>query len=160
MNRLPEPSRAELNAEDRLTITGHRPQDPELAADWDLRCELRRLNTPPLPADLRSRVMNATHTPRHRAPWWGLAAAVVLGLAVALIIEPFDQPGGTTTVAESDLEELKLALDSLELGARRAGSAAGSQLSRGLTMTRIDLDEVPYANRLGRWIQPQSSHND
>ncbi len=159
MNRSPDPTRAELEAEERLIAAERLPDDHELAADWALGRELRGLDVPPLPPGLRSRVMNATHH-RQRPAWWlGLAAAVMLGLAVVLIIEPFDPPGESTTVAEAELHDLQLALASLELGARRAGSAARSELSRSLFNTRIDLDELPYASQIGRWVQPHTSND-
>ncbi len=159
MNRSPDMSRAELNAEERLTTADRRPDDPELAADWALSRQLRGLETPPLPAGLRSRVMNATRRPQRPAWWLGMAAAVVIGLAVVLIIEPLDQPGGSPTVAEADLHDLQLALAGLEFGARRAGTVTGRQLAQSLSTTRIDLDEVPYANQVGYWIQPHTSNN-
>lgn len=159
MNRSPDMSRAELAAEEQVTAAECQLDNPDLAADRALRHELRSLGAPSMPPALRSRVMSAAHRPHQPAWWIGLAAAVVVGLAVALIIEPTARDTRPPAVADADLHDLQLALAGLELGARRAGSVTGRELAQTFATTRIDLDEVPYANQLGRWIQPQTSNH-
>ncbi len=157
MHRSPELSRTELDAEDRVTAPEWPSDDPQLAADRALRHELHGLDESTLPTNLRTRIMKAARRRQQPGWWMGLAAAVFVGLAVALFIEPLDQSGDSPRVTESDLQELHLALASLELGARRAGSATSSQLGQSVITTQINLQEVPYAQHFKRWIQPYLS---
>jgi hypothetical protein len=160
MNRSPDISRSELAAEEQVTTADCRPGDRELAADRALRDELRALDTNAMPPALRTRVLNSTRR-SHRPAWWlGLAAAIVMGVAAVLIIEPASRDQQTPTIADADLHELQLALAGLELGFRRAGTVTGQELAQTLSRTRIDLDAVPYANHFGRWIQPQTSSDN
>lgn len=170
MNRSPEhpkgrPSEAEL--EDRLRIADSVPADPELAADWMLRQELRVLSSEDrasdgLPPELRRAVLASVEPDaRRRGPRWpGLPVAMAAGLAglIALAVvlrpiepEPVSIVSGPATATESpSAEELKLALATIDRASRRALSVAGREVGETLAeeFPRFEIERLPYSRLL------------
>lgn len=152
MNRSPDMSRTEREAEERLEATDRPPADAELGADWRLRQELRGLGAPALPPALRARIVRATARPARPAWWLGVAATIVLGLAVGLIWQSTGPEPQTPRVSDADIRELRLALATLEDSARRTSNITGRELAAGLVLP--DLGELPYAPQILPWISP------
>lgn len=159
MNRSPETTRTELEAEERLVQAGRRPADPDLAADWDLRETLRGLNQPTLPPALRTRVLRATRNREQPARWLGLAAAIALALALAVVLGPDASRPPAAAVSDAELQELRVALATLEQSARRTSAVAGRELASTLTIPDMRLDALPYATHFRQAIEPDTSSN-
>lgn len=152
MNRLPDPTPAELAAEAQMQARSG-PNDPELAADWRLRRELHELGTPALPDAMRRRVMRAA-APAGPKWWMGIAAAVVLAVAVSLVLQPTGPASHSPTVSEAELQQLNTALAALEYSARRTSAIAGRQVTSSIHLPELNLDRLPYAPELRHWIEP------
>lgn len=160
MNKSPDHSR-ELAAEARLCDSSARPEDAELAADWDLKQSLRAMTPGVLPAQLRQRVVADTWRRPITRPWWpALAAAVVLSVAIALIIDPRQPDLSATAVSSADLAELQLALNTLDDSLKRTRLIAGRELASSLDVSSLEIDNLPYGRQVREWIQPaRSQHN-
>ncbi|MGY6553591.1 MAG: hypothetical protein ACXIUM_03615 [Wenzhouxiangella sp.] len=160
MNPSPDTRLAELSAEQSLNAE-HPPKHPALQADWQLKQELRQLPPAVLPPALRARIIAQTaDKARRRLPprWLGLAAALTLALGLVWLL-PLDQAGPEqgriqADISTSDLEQLQLALAALDDSARLTGRIAGRELSAPFATPVIQLDELPLAPGLLRWMQP------
>lgn len=157
MNKSPDMSHSERAAEERLGASDRPPGDAELGADWRLRQELRDLDDPALSPSLRSRVLRATAQPARPAWWLGVAATIVLGVAVGLVWQPFGSDPQAPRVSDADIRELHLALATLEDSARRTSNITGRELATSLVLP--DLDKLPYAPQLLPWISPDTRIN-
>lgn len=162
MNRSPEkrasrPSEAEL--ETALRAADAPPKDRELAADWSLRRELAALGPDDaLPTDLRRAVLH--HATNHSRPgprhWRGLPAALAAGLAGVLVLVAVLQPGerqpSPPIASTADVEDLQLALATLDRTSRRAMDMAGREVREHLEypedFPRIELERLPYGRLL------------
>jgi len=153
MNTSPDSMFRQLAAEQKLADSMRPPKDPELAADWRLRQELRELNSPNLPARLRQQVLAQTRRGRRPAWWMGLAAAITLALAVGLIHQSTQQTADPIVISDRDLQQLQLALSTLEHSARRTGDIAGRELAANLTWPNLGLEQAPYGPALRHWFQ-------
>ncbi|AKS42998.1 hypothetical protein [Wenzhouxiangella marina] len=169
MNKSPDRSQArrgadpltfrDLAAEERIQSGQDLGGSPELVADYCLRQELAQLDTPALPSELRARVMASSS--RRRAPlgWMALAAAVVLSVTVALVLDR--QEGAPlpsdARVSAGDWAELQLALATLDRSGRRVAEVTEREVRPHLEAPgfRLDLDfEFPsYLDRLRDRIQ-------
>lgn len=164
MNPSPDTRLAELSAEQQLNAE-HPPEHPALRADWQLKQELGQLPPAVLPPALRARIIaQTTGKARRRLPpsWLGLAAAVVFALGLLWFL-PLDQTGPDrgpiqADISTTDLEQLQLALTALDDSARLTGRIAGRELSAPFATPVIQLDELPLAPGLRRWIQPPRSN--
>ncbi len=162
MNRSPEngngrPSEAEL--ETGLRAADAPPRDRELAADWSLRRELAALGPDDrLPADLRRAVLqHATNHPRPGPRHWrGLPVALAAGLAAVLVLVAVLQPGerqpSPAIASSADVEDLQLALVTLDRTSRQAIDMAGRGVREHLEypedFPRIELEQLPYGHLL------------
>ena len=153
MNNSPDAFKA-LAAEKDLANSTAPPEKADLTADWQLKHELRQFETPVLPAKLRARVLEQTSRRRRPAWWVGLAAAIILALGVGLIHQTSEQTNESLAISDSDLQQLKLALATLDDSARRTGNIAGRELAANLTMPNVNLDQLPYGQALRQWTQP------
>lgn len=154
MSMSPEYSRTEQTAEERITTADQRPTDPDLAADWEMRQTLRHLDAPRLPPALRAHVMQASHRPALWPRWMGIAAAMVLGLGLILVLQAPEGEPQPATVSRADFQDLQLALATLESSARRTSVIAGRELAESLTLPNLKLEDLPYAPQLRQWIEP------
>ena len=170
MNRSPEPPKGrphETELEDRVRIADSAPADPELAADWALRQELRALasteeDSSELPPELRRAVMAVAErdSPRRSSRWPGLPVAMAAGLAgliaLAVVLRPIEpEPvsiaaGPTTATGSPSAEELKLALATIDRTSRRALSVAGREVGETLVeeFPRFEIERLPYSRLL------------
>jgi hypothetical protein len=160
MNMSLESYRSELTEEERITASGCRPTNPQLAADWDLRQALRDIQAPPLPPRLRTRVLQTTRRPGPSAWWTGLAAAVVLGLGTMVILQSPESTIEPHRVSEADLQNLQLALSTLEYTARRTRAITGRELAASLALPDLNLNDLLHVPQLRQWMQAPITPND
>jgi DNA-directed RNA polymerase specialized sigma24 family protein len=137
-----------------------RPDDAELAADWDLKQSLRAMAPTDLPAPFRQRIVSTTRRPFAGIWWPALAAAVVLSVAIVLVLEPHRPELHATAVSSADLAELQLALDTLDDSIRRTRLITGRELASSLSVPTIEIDDLPYGRQVRDWIQPARSRNN
>ena len=160
MNMSLESHSLELTEEKRISASEGRPTNPQLAADWDLRQALRDIQAPPLPPVLRSRVLLAARRPRPSAWWMGLAAAVVLGLGTMVIVQSPESTIQPHRVSEADLQNLQIALSTLEYTARRTRAITGRELSASLALPGLNLNDLLHVPQLRKWMQAPINPND
>jgi hypothetical protein len=159
MKPAPDPFFIQLAEERRLESAASRPNDPELAADWQLRQELQQLDPPALPDAFKRRLARQTGW-RHQPPGWlGLAAAIVLALGVGLFHKAEQPAQETAAISEYDLAQLQLALATLHRGLQRSGQVASRELGTSLAQADLSLEPLPHIDTLRRWIQPAESLN-
>ncbi len=159
MNKSPDYAR-ELAAEARISDSSLRPDDTELAADWDLKQSLRAMAPGVLPAPLRQRVVATTRRPL-TMPWWpALAAAVVLSVVVVLVLEPNRPAVNSTAVSSADLAELQVALATLDDSLKRTRLIASREVVSSLSAPNFEIDDLPYGRQVRQWIQPARSQNN
>lgn len=139
--------RFELELERELALERARtaPSDPELAADWSLKHELKGLGAAELPPAVRMRARR-TIAAQQRAPWFmAAAAAVVVAVVVTLVLQvPMRSPRLATPTA-SDVADLQLAFDTISRTGKRAVGLAGREVQESLAMPDLGLAELPYA---------------
>ncbi|GEM_PF-1896077 len=139
--------------EDRLRALEHPPADPELAADWALRKELRRLKPEPLPAELADRWKHMLR-PRGRGlhSAWGFAIAASLVLALSLtLLMPINEPEPDPTA----IQDFRLAMQTVNTTSRKALSITGRELNEHLQWPSIELEPLPYSRLVRAIAQPQ-----
>ncbi|MFN2335183.1 MAG: hypothetical protein ABR550_12260 [Wenzhouxiangellaceae bacterium] len=165
MNKSPELFDRDLRLEQTLERAAQAPREPELAADWSLKCELAGLATEPLPDRLRRRVLAQARVVSDRRPVWLLATAAALftSLAVAFLIqlpvprdaarglvevEPAGVSGHSSVLARRDAMDLQLALNTIQQTSLRATWLAGRGLSEHLNPGDVDLGlrQLPYVD--------------
>lgn len=145
---------ADLACEASLERSRTRPDDPELAADWDLKRELRGLGPAELPHRVRARALRAARS-RSRAPWFVAAAAAMVAAVVIAIV--WQAPGGRptpATVTGQALGELRLALNTIQDAGRRSLDLAARGMSGKLTVAELGLESLPYAAQVRPILQP------
>ncbi|MDT8449936.1 MAG: hypothetical protein RQ847_07145 [Wenzhouxiangellaceae bacterium] len=145
---------ADLASEASLERSRTRPDDPELAADWDLMQELRGLGPMRLPAAARARVVQVARSHR-RAPWFLAAAAAMVAAFVIAVV--WQAPGGRPAPAEVSgqaLGELRLALNTIQDAGRRSLDMAARGMTGKLTVADLGLDTLPFADRVRPVLQP------
>ncbi|PKL96653.1 MAG: hypothetical protein CVV18_00820 [Gammaproteobacteria bacterium HGW-Gammaproteobacteria-8] len=134
------------------------PEDPALAADWQLKRELGMLEAPALPAGLRRRVLAGTARPA-RAAWPLAAAAMLAGLTVlVMLLQPWrivPPPGPPVQISAEQLGELQVALDTLGDGGRLGLRMAGRELAFSVDRVRRAPGSLPYFDQIERVLLPE-----
>ena len=147
MNRSHEVWSREARLEQRLIDSPVTPTDPELAADWRLRNELKALGPQALPEALCERLRQTIH-PKPSRIYGRVGFALAAGLAAVLILlgplrqlEPETEPG----VSPSDWEDFQLAMHVVDTTSRRAITITHRELSASLRLPEIEFDATGYA---------------
>ncbi|MEX2499567.1 MAG: hypothetical protein WD397_11925 [Wenzhouxiangellaceae bacterium] len=145
----------ELEREIALERARKAPSEPELAADWSLKQELRGLGAAELPPVVCARARR-TIAAEQRAPWFMAVAAVVVAAVVVTLTLQVPKTPRAVTPSASDMAELQLAFETLNATGHRAATLAGRELSESLTVPDLGLSELPYAG----YIRPYFERRD
>lgn len=145
MHKSPDRFEIELEREVALEQARSAPSDPELAADWALKHELKSLGAADLPAAVRARA-GRTIAAGQRAPWFmAVAAALVAAVVVTLVLQVPVQSPRVATPTANDVADLQLALDTISRTGKRAVAMAGREVQDSIAMPDLGLAELPYA---------------
>lgn len=149
MHKSHDPFERDLERANALENSRTVPRDPELAADWALKCELAGLGAAELPDRAKARMRRSVGV-EQRGPWLlGIAAALVAAVVVTLVLQsPMHSPGeapSVVTPTARDLAELQLAFDTINRTGKRAVALAGRQVQESLVMPDLGLADLPYA---------------
>ncbi len=157
MNKRHDPGRRQIpTTQTHVAVELPSPQSPEWLADQRIRAELRALPPGNFPALARARVLRVVKL-RRRAPWLaGLAAALAMGLAVALWFQT-PEPGAGPEVTSGHAQELQRALEligevgrqSIRIASRSVADQVGAPLS--------ELERL--RGRFGPWFAVELTHS-
>ncbi|MFU8878598.1 MAG: hypothetical protein ACNA7E_10690 [Wenzhouxiangellaceae bacterium] len=140
----------------------HVPEDPALAADWRLKHELAALQPPALPAALRRRVL--AHASRPVQTRWPLAAAAMVAAAIIItsLVQPWQssQPANQAEMVSAEqLEELRLALNTIGDGGQLGLRLAGQELAASVSRIDLSPESLPYFDRVQQILAPAGQGN-